>query len=320
MDLVGELALHVGHRVEFAFRLARPWALAAEETVAGAVEAAMETADAARGRGLCAYELFALHDVVRLGASALVADRLTWLEEKIDGALAPLFARHARAADDPKELNAVSMAFEGLGLLLHAAEASAQAAAGYRRMGLIRAQQAAQTRAWTLARRCDGARTPALTGLTTPELTVRQREIAHLAASGLSNRQIADRLVLSPGPSPTPWSPSTRESASTTAKIWPPSSASWTRSSSAPRMDSPARESRRIAAYNSTLDLGCTSAASSRAARRRPSTKDHAQPDVAQAEVGHCPGGWASLRTWYASTLALFPAPPGTDDATETPA
>lgn len=49
----------------------------------------------------------------------------------------------------------------------------------------------------TLARRCQGARTPALSGLVLGELTVRQRQIVTLAAAGLSNRQIADRLTLS---------------------------------------------------------------------------------------------------------------------------
>ncbi|CAM5253608.1 hypothetical protein SVIOM74S_03076 [Streptomyces violarus] len=53
------------------------------------------------------------------------------------------------------------------------------------------------SRAVALARRCQGARTPALSGLVLGELTVRQRQVVTLAAAGLSNRQIAERLTLS---------------------------------------------------------------------------------------------------------------------------
>ncbi|MFI6944208.1 helix-turn-helix transcriptional regulator [Streptomyces sp. NPDC050418] len=45
---------------------------------------------------------------------------------------------------------------------------------------------------------CQGLRTPALTAFARPlPLTRREREIAHLAAAGLTNQQIATRLTLS---------------------------------------------------------------------------------------------------------------------------
>ncbi|WP_143569442.1 response regulator transcription factor, partial [Streptomyces acidiscabies] len=60
--------------------------------------------------------------------------------------------------------------------------------------------RAARTRAVALARRCQPSGTPgtpALSGLALDDLTARQRQIVTLAAAGLSNRQIADRLTLS---------------------------------------------------------------------------------------------------------------------------
>jgi DNA-binding NarL/FixJ family response regulator len=49
-----------------------------------------------------------------------------------------------------------------------------------------------------LAARCDGARTPALSTAAPVRaaLSTRLREIAHVAAGGLSNKDIAERLNL----------------------------------------------------------------------------------------------------------------------------
>ncbi|MFC9126514.1 LuxR C-terminal-related transcriptional regulator [Streptomyces sp. NPDC057099] len=125
------------------------------------------------------------YDAVRLGAPEKVIDRLTGV-----------FARHADAltrADGPA-LDEVAEELERRGFTLFAAEAHAQAVGAHRDP---RAARHSRTRAVALARRCQGARTPALSGLVLGELTARQRQIVTLAAAGLSNRQIAERLTLS---------------------------------------------------------------------------------------------------------------------------
>lgn len=176
--------------------LARAWLAAADGDLDGAVRAAMAAAGECDYLG---YRMFALHDVVRLGAAPLVADRLAELAERMEGPFVQICARHAgaAAAGDPAALRAVAADFEQLGMVLYAAEAAAQEAAAYHRMGRGTAARGARTRAWALARRCPGVSTPALVELATPDLTPRQREIVQLAAAGLTNRQIADRLRLS---------------------------------------------------------------------------------------------------------------------------
>ncbi|WP_420876589.1 response regulator transcription factor, partial [Streptomyces griseoruber] len=125
------------------------------------------------------------------------AVRLGTPEEAL-GLLPPgsVFARHAQAladADGPA-LDRVAEDLAERGFLLFAAEAHAQSVRVHRDPTAART---ARTRAVALARRCPGARTPALSGPALGELTARQRQIVTLAAAGLSNRQIAERLTLS---------------------------------------------------------------------------------------------------------------------------
>jgi DNA-binding CsgD family transcriptional regulator len=82
--------------------------------------------------------------------------------------------------------------------LLLAAETALASAVAYRRAGTSRPARALELRAGTLIRQCEDARTPALIGgAATAWLTPREREVAMLAARGLSSHQIASQLVLS---------------------------------------------------------------------------------------------------------------------------
>ncbi|MEW9556479.1 LuxR C-terminal-related transcriptional regulator [Nonomuraea sp. NPDC050783] len=174
---------------------ARVWVAAAGGDLGAAVRLCREAAAHAERHELAGGLMFALHDLVRLGAPGEAAERLSAL--RVDGPLAPLLARHARAIGDPAALAAVAAEFERCGLLLYAAEATAQEAAAHRSAGRGTLAKGARTRAWALARRCPGVVTPALVELATPDLTPRQRECLRLAAAGLTNRQIAARLTLS---------------------------------------------------------------------------------------------------------------------------
>jgi DNA-binding NarL/FixJ family response regulator len=93
---------------------------------------------------------------------------------------------------------AVSAELEAAQRLLFAADAAAQAAVIARKNGRLPEAAVAAARAAELAERCDGARTPALVAATSAlPFRDREREIALLAAAGLTNRAIAERLQLS---------------------------------------------------------------------------------------------------------------------------
>ena len=179
---------------------ARAWAAAAVGDVPGAGRHLEEAAAVARESGELTGEVAALHDLVRLGQAEPAASRLTELTTHVEGDLAAACADHAQAVAgcDGAALEAVSTRFEGIGADLYAAEAAAQAGVAWRRVGDSRRAAAAERRAATLAGRCEGAATPALSTIgSRVTLSPGERDVARLAAAGRTNPEIAAQLHLS---------------------------------------------------------------------------------------------------------------------------
>jgi len=187
-------------RMDFAIELTHAWVLAVTRTLPEAIRHAWSAAETARAKGQLAVEVTALEAAVRLGDSS-AADRLRELAGIVDGPRVGLAARLAEAlgGGDGDELGAVSRAYEEMGDPLAALDAASLAAVVHRRADRNGAALTCSARASELARRCGGAVTPALREAEQRlPLTDREIEIARLIAEGLSTREIADRLTLSP--------------------------------------------------------------------------------------------------------------------------
>ena len=178
--------------------LADGWAMAASGRLGEAVASAQEAAQLARDRGQPTYELACIQAAAQWG-DASGASRAGELAEALSLPLADAIALHTRAllGGDGDGLLAASADYRRIGDRAAAADAAAQASVAFdegqqHKRGLYAAALARE-----LADECGGLRTPALRTPAGLKLAGRQRDVVELVVAGLSNRQIAEKLVMS---------------------------------------------------------------------------------------------------------------------------
>jgi DNA-binding CsgD family transcriptional regulator len=183
--------------------MATGWTLAAGGSLVDAIETVLAEADVARRRGQPTHELSCLQVAVQWGVTdglPEIAARASELAGELALPLADAVAAHAESllARDGEGLLSASKAYQAIGDLATAADAAAQAAVAFTGAQLRNRGLSAATVAAQLARDCGGLCTPATRSPASPTpLTPRQREVAELVAAGLSNKEIADRLITS---------------------------------------------------------------------------------------------------------------------------
>jgi len=149
---------------------------------------------AAQGQQLVAVRIH--HAGIRLGQHA-AARRLLDIVSGVEGPFADSASRHARAllAADSSALLDAAERFAAHGANIEAVDAVAQAAMITARNGDQARSRQFAGRAASMADDLGGLDTPALRSVAPRQaLTRRQHDVAQLAAAGLSNNEIADRL------------------------------------------------------------------------------------------------------------------------------
>ncbi|OBF24013.1 LuxR family transcriptional regulator [Mycobacterium kubicae] len=178
--------------------LAEGWALAANGRLREAVASAHDAALLARERGQLTHELAAIQAAAQWG-DATLAPRARELAQALSLPLANAVALHAESlhSGDGTGLLAASTQYRHIGDAAAAADAAAQAAVAFEKSQQHKRGLYAAALASELANECGGLCTPALRTPAGLKLSGRQRDVIELVVAGLSNRQIAEKLVMS---------------------------------------------------------------------------------------------------------------------------
>ena len=194
-----EAASVIPRHFEMSLYLARVDVQTLRGNQAEAARIATEAVAWAQRTGMAGDEALAIEAFLRLAPSRGLVDRLEVLAGEIDGRLVKALADygHALLTDDADGLLELSERFADMGLWRLAVDAAAASKAGYGRQRKWRQEKVASQRMNSLLE-CGENR------VVTPEqvassagLTRREAEIATLAASGNSNKQIAAQTYLS---------------------------------------------------------------------------------------------------------------------------
>jgi DNA-binding CsgD family transcriptional regulator len=184
--------------MQTALAVASGWALAAGGFLTDAISVVRAAGEDARKRNQPTHELACLQVAAQWGDTS-GAKRARELANELSLPLADTVARHTESllADDGEGLLAASADYRALGNRVAAADVAAQASVAFSRTQQRKRSLNAAAVAQELATDCGGLCTPALRNPMGQPLTDRQREIIELVAAGLSNKEIADRLVTS---------------------------------------------------------------------------------------------------------------------------